>query len=370
MSIFEEICAAIRGLEKRAAPIDTVPHFGDGMSLVTSEDGIPVPYNDNTIIRDDSIPGRQISISGLKSDDARERNRQAYVEAFGEDPYTKSRREALLFGAAAMPAAVYASEIASSAPVVNGVRMSVTKGIPAMWRFVRGNTVKDIVARTTGKPIAGTVARSIFRKIPFVAGATNLALDGVKDVNQVVPDRARNTLSTLSLLSPSGWGWYAARKGLEIGAKNNPELIGEIAGNGLSLATEYSRNWIDNHRKGAIHKSYRPDVRSEAAEDYGARVVNGLRRVPQAAQTISRVAQLVDDAAAMRRNIEDVRRADSWHDYVMPMSEMAMRIPRVQEHVDTAGQDVADAAKYLYDVGTDMLIRPTGKPRSNTDQSD
>ena len=91
MAIKDEISAAVRAMVKQAV------NFGPGgMAMVTNGDGIPIPYTDNTLIRNGGKGGTPITVGGAKREYDWQKYREHATKTLGYDPVSRMRREALL----------------------------------------------------------------------------------------------------------------------------------------------------------------------------------------------------------------------------------------------------------------------------------
>lgn len=136
MDIKDEISAAVRAMVKQAV------NFGPGqMAMVTNEDGVPIPYNDNTLIRDGGKGGTPITVGGAKREKLWAENRQAATDALGFDPVKRNMLRAAGFAATALPAALAPLGVASAAIAHPGLAGLAVGGATGTDEGLRTNSV-------------------------------------------------------------------------------------------------------------------------------------------------------------------------------------------------------------------------------------
>lgn len=107
MGILKEICNTIAILEKRASASQSLQSLNNHV-LFPNDDGL---QDKNLVVIRQSGSGTPITQSGALREYGRENLREDYINALGEDPYSKARRETGIFAAAALPAASVAGAI-------------------------------------------------------------------------------------------------------------------------------------------------------------------------------------------------------------------------------------------------------------------
>lgn len=129
MSIMSEINEAVRagkGMQKHA-----IQMYG-GMNLVQNEDGMPVPYTDNTLLPSGGNGGTPVTVGGAKKEKTWSENREIATNVLGFDPINRNRARGALFGAAALPIAASPGTLlglALKSPVATGGAVGTFTGL-------------------------------------------------------------------------------------------------------------------------------------------------------------------------------------------------------------------------------------------------